>query len=150
MNKISNRDHARYADELIEACGGLEEAASACRVRRSSLSNYANPNHDWTMPGDVIAALERHCRQAIYSKALFDAHKAKPITGCLNALAFDLARESMDVAVTVRDALADGVLYTNDLDAIADAERDAELALERVRGVRRAIEAASPTPQRAA
>ncbi|MNJ02609.1 hypothetical protein D3C73_1626250 [compost metagenome] len=56
----------------------------------------------------------------------------------------------MDVVAVVREALADGRLSNNDLDAIAAAERDAEQALERVRGVRRAIEAASPTPQRAA
>lgn len=150
MNKISHREHARLAGELIEACGGLEEAARACRVRRSSLSNYENPNEPSTMPADVMVDLERHCGRAIYSVALAELQKRRPITGCLKELAFDLAQESMDVVAVVREALADGRLSNNDLDAIAAAERDAEQALERVRGVRRAIEAASPTPRRAA
>ena len=32
MNKLSHREHARLARELIDHCGGLEEAAGACRV----------------------------------------------------------------------------------------------------------------------
>lgn len=145
VNKISHREHARLAHELIEECGGLEEAARACRVRKSALSGYQTPHDPSSMPADVIADLERHCGKAIYSAALFDACQPAPVTGCLKELAFDLAQESMDVVSTVRQALADGKLSNNDLDAIAAAERDAEQALDRVRGVRRAIEAATPS-----
>lgn len=145
MNKISHREHARLAADLIDACGGLEEAARACRVRKSALSGYQTPHDASTMPADVMADLERHCGQAIYSAVLFDACQPAPVTGCLKELAFDLAQESMDVVATVREALSDGKLSNNDLDAIAAAERDAEAALERVRGVRRAIEAAQPS-----
>lgn len=141
MNKISHREHARLAADLIDACGGLEEAARACRVRKSALSGYQTPHDASTMPADVMADLERHCGQAIYSAVLFDACQPAPVTGCLKELAFDLAQESMDVVATVREAMADGSLSNNDLDAIAAAENDAEEALERVRGVRRAIEA---------
>ncbi|KQW79739.1 hypothetical protein [Brevundimonas sp. Root1279] len=150
MNKLSHREHSRLAGELIEACGGLEEAARACRVKKSALSGYQNPHDASTMPADVIADLEAYIARPIYSAALFDLCKAKPITGCLKELAFDLAQESMDVVSTVREALADGRLSPNDMDLIAAAERDAEEALERVRGVRRAIEAATPSPLRAA
>lgn len=151
MNKISHREHASLAHDLIEACGGLEEAARACRVRKSSLSGYQNPHDPSTMPADVIDALQVYAQQGpTYSARITANCEPRSITGCLKELAFDLAQESMDVVAVVREALADGRLSNNDLDAIAAAERDAEQALERVRGVRRAIEAATPTPQRAA
>lgn len=148
--KISHREHARLASELIEACGGLEEAARACRVRKSALSGYQTPHDGSTMPADVMADLERHCGRAIYSEALADARRPVPITGNLKDLACDLAQESMDVLAAIREALADGRLSNNDLDAIAKAEREAEDALDRLRSARRAIEAATPTPLHAA
>lgn len=150
MNKISHREHARLAADLIDACGGLEEAARACRVRKSALSSYQTPHDPSTMPADVMGDLERHCRKAIYSGVLFDACRPVPVTGCIKELAFDLAQESMDVVAAIRIAMADDVLSPNDLDAITAAERDAENALERLRATRRAIEAATPAPQRVA
>ena len=148
---ISHREHARLAEVLIDANGGPQEAARACRVSAGVLSTYQNPNRpECVMPADVIADLEKACGEAIYSVALSDLRKPVPITGCLKELAIDLARESMDVVTAVREALTDGRLSPNDLDAIAAAERDAEDALERVRAVRRATEAATPTPLHAA
>ena len=142
MNKLSHREHARLARELIDACGGLEEAANACRVRKSALSGYQNPEDPSTMPADVMDALEEYAGQgptysgAIAERRMFPAK----VTGCLKELAFDLAQESMDVVTAVRDAMADGSLSANDLDRIASAERDAEQALEAVRALRRATE----------
>jgi hypothetical protein len=148
---LSHREHARLAHSLIEACGGLEEAARACRVRKSALSGYQNANDPSTMPGDVMDALEEYAQQGpLYSGAIAERRMFPPVTGCLKELAFDLAQESMDVVATVRAALADGRLSINDLNAIAAAERDAEEALERVRAVRRSAEAATPANDRAA
>lgn len=150
---MTPREHARLARELIEKSGGLDEASRACRVSRAVLSTYQNADRpECFMPADVMDALEEYAGQGpIYSGAIAAQRVlSRPITGCLKELAFDLAQESMDVVAVVREALADGRLSNNDLDAIAAAERDAEQALERVRGVRRAIEAASPTPRRAA
>lgn len=143
MNKISHREHARLAGELVEASGGLEEAARACRVRKSALSGYQTPHDPSTMPADVIADLERHCGRSIYSAALFDLCKAPTITGCIKEMALDLAQEAQDAVASVRLALADGTLSNNDLDAIAAAERDARTALERLAGARASIEAAN-------
>ena len=150
MNRLSHREHARLAGELIDECGGLDEAVRACRMRKTTLSDYQNPHRAPTMSADVMADLERYCGRAIYSEAIFGACKPAAVTGCLKELAFDLAQESMDVVTAVREALKDGRLSPNDLDLIAAAERDAEDALERVRAVRRAAEAATPTPLRAA
>ena len=150
MNKLSHREHARLARDLIDHCSGLEEAASACRVRKSALSGYQNCEDPSTMPADVMDALEEYAGQGpIYSGAIAERRMfPTKVTGCLKELAFDLAQESMDVVSAVREALTDGRLSPNDLDAISAAERDAEDALERVRAVRRATEAATPTPQR--
>lgn len=146
MNKtLSHREHARLAHGLIEACGGLEEAASACRVRKSALSGYQTATDPSTMPADVIDALEEYAGQGpIYSGVIAERRMFPvPVTGCLKELAFDLAQESMDVVQAVRDALSDGRLTPNDLDRIAQAEREAEIALERVRALRRATEGAN-------
>lgn len=152
QHRLSHREHARLARELIEACGGLEEAAQACRVRKSALSGYQNAADPSTMAADVMDALEEYAGQGpTYSGAIAERRMfPQKVTGCLKELAFDLAQESMDVVGAVRSALADGSLSVNDLDAIARAESDAEDALERVRGVRRAAEAAMPSPLRAA
>lgn len=151
MHKISHREHASLAHDLIEACGGLEEAARACRVQKSSLSGYQNANDPSTMPADVIDALQLYARRGpIYTARLHANCQPAPVTGCLKELACDLAQESIDVLAAIRIAMADDVLSPNDLDAITAAERDAENALERLRATRRAIEAATPAPQRAA
>jgi hypothetical protein len=78
---ISPRRHARLARNLIEACGGLEEAASACRVRKSSLSLYQCPQDAATMPADVMADLEAYCGEPIYSREIADARPAGPMGG---------------------------------------------------------------------
>lgn len=142
QHRLSHREHARLARELIDACGGLEEAAAACRVRKSALSGYQNPEDASTMPADVMDALEEYAGQGpTYSGAIAERRLfPTKVTGCLKELAFDLAQESMDVVTAVRDAMADGRLSALDLDRIADAEREAEEALERVRSVRRAAE----------
>jgi hypothetical protein len=148
---LSIREHARLAKDLITACGGLEEAARACRVEKSSLGNYQSATHPSTMPADIMDALEEYAQQGpIYSGAIAERRMFPAVTGCMKELAFDLAQESMDVVTAVREALADGKLSHNDLQTIAAAERDAEAALERVRAVRRSAEAALPTPLRAA
>lgn len=64
------RQHKAAAKALIAACGGLSEAPGACRVSRSSLSNYENVNEAATMPADVIADLESYCGEAVYSSRL--------------------------------------------------------------------------------
>lgn len=152
QHRLSHREHARLARELIEACGGLEEAAQACRVRKSALSGYQNASDPSTMPADVMDALEEYAGQGpTYSGAIAERRMfPQKVTGCLKELAFDLAQESMDVVAAVRAALADDRLSPNDMEAIAAAEREAEEALARVRAVRRSAEAAMPSPLRAA
>lgn len=71
------RQHARWARELIDACGGPLEAQQVCRLSDTQLSRFQTPNNGAFMPADVIADLERHCGRAIYSRALFEAVDAE-------------------------------------------------------------------------
>lgn len=151
MNRLTPREHARLARELIDACGGVGEAARACRVGKSTLSTYQNPHEAATMPADVMDALQVYAnRGPIYSEALSEGHGSVAATGCLKELACDLAQQSVDVMATVRAALADGRLSPRELDSIAEAEREAEAALDKLRALRRSMEAATPTPLRVA
>lgn len=80
---MNARQHARLARALVTACGGLEEAAGACRLKKSRLADFQDPATDSFMPADVMADLEVHCGDPLYSRALFEAHLAKGDAGAL-------------------------------------------------------------------
>lgn len=67
---LTAKRHAHLARELIKACDGLLASESVCRVGRTSLSNYCDPDHPNHMPADVMAALEAYCRQPLYSREI--------------------------------------------------------------------------------
>lgn len=78
---MNSRRHARLAHDLIAACGGLEEAAAACRVGKSALSDYQNACLTSFMPADVICDLEAYCGDALYSRAIMEARPSEPTRG---------------------------------------------------------------------
>lgn len=150
-NVLSHREHARLAGELISACGGLEEASRACRVRRSALSGYQSASDPSCMPADVMDALEDYADQGpTYSGAISERRLFPTPIGNLAELACEFSEVSLDVQGLCRRALADGNLSPREVAVIHEAERDAEAALERLKAARRAIEQAMPTPLRAA
>jgi hypothetical protein len=143
-NKLTHREHARLARELIEACGGLEEAARACRVRRSALSGYQTATDPSTMPADVMDALEEYAGQGpLYSGAIAERRMFAAPLATLSDAACELSEQAVEMQATIRRALADGSLSPRELDIIAGVERDTEAALDRVKAVRRAAELAS-------
>ncbi|MFN4296769.1 MAG: hypothetical protein ACK4FB_07985 [Brevundimonas sp.] len=79
---MNPKRHAKLARDLIDACGGLDEAAHNCRVGKSSLSDYQLPQISTTMPADVIADLEAYCGEPIYSRELAAARPYAPMGGC--------------------------------------------------------------------
>jgi hypothetical protein len=142
---LSPREHARLAGDLIAACGGLEEAARACRVEKSSLHNYQTSRHPSTMPADVMDALEEYADQGpIYSGAIAERRMFPAQVASLADAACELSEQTLETQAVIRKALADGRLSVREMDMIAAAERDAELALERLKSARRAVEAAQP------
>lgn len=78
---MNSRRHANLAKQLINACGGLEEAAAACRVGKSSLSDYQLPQISAFMPADVMADLEGYCGEPIYSRAIAESRPSEPTAG---------------------------------------------------------------------
>lgn len=113
------RQHSALARRLITACGGLEEAAAHCRVGRSNLSNYQNPDQSASMPADIIAELEEYCGEGIYSRALAEAaHGPAPsidvfsdcvaVNSAVAKLLSDLHQLSADGRLCAKDRAALG------------------------------------------
>ncbi len=79
---MNPKRHAKLARDLIEACGGLAEAADNSRVGVSTLSTYQNPNESATMPADVMADLEAYCGEPIYSREIASIRPWCPTGEC--------------------------------------------------------------------
>ncbi|MCA6311658.1 hypothetical protein [Phenylobacterium sp.] len=88
---MNRRAHALAARRLIAACGGLVEAAAACRVGKTQLADYQAADGDGFMPADVMADLEAYCGAPAYSRMLVEARPCGPDSQ-------DLAREACDAA----------------------------------------------------
>lgn len=86
----SRRRHASHARELIKLCGGLDEAATACRVGKTQLSDYQNPQGDGFMPADVVVDLEAYCGSAVYSSALAAERPTETVPECFIKEAHEL------------------------------------------------------------
>lgn len=79
---MNARQHSRLAQQLIAACGGLDEASAVCRVSRAVLSSHQNVHRpECFMTADVIVDLEAYCGEPIYSRAMFETRPAEPVTG---------------------------------------------------------------------
>jgi hypothetical protein len=110
------RRHAKLARQLIDACGGLSEAAENCDREKSSLSLYQT-GHAF-MPADVIADLEEYCGQNIYSVALA---AARPTVTAEH----DPLTESFELATAVADLLPIARALTMGVSGSSDAFDDA-------------------------
>jgi predicted ATPase with chaperone activity len=124
--------HARLARRLIEACGGLEEAAQACRVSKSKLSDYQNPMVGLFMPADVMFDLEAYAGEPSYSRALFEARPEGPPTSDLMKEAAEATEAVARLQGAVRKALDDGDLSPNEADRLAALHSEAETELREV------------------
>lgn len=115
---MNAREHASLARALIAASGGLEEAAGACRVRKTELSRYQTPHEPTTMPADVICALELYCGEPIYSRALLARFTSRTAGGDLKDAAACVTEAAADLQGRVRAALADGALTPREADEL--------------------------------
>jgi hypothetical protein len=132
---MNSRHHARLARELIDACGGLEESSAACRVNKSSLSDYQNACVTAFMPADVMADLEAYCGEPIYSRAIADLRPSEPIVSdaltetheavqaaaALLPLAMAMASGDPRAKTAFDDAVAKLVSEVADVQALSDA-----------------------------
>jgi hypothetical protein len=137
---MNPREHARMARLLIDACHGLDEAAAACRVSKSKLSDYQNPHSALFMPADVMCDLEAYCGRAIYSAAIFDRVQPGVVSEDLEAVTCDLSEAGSELQRLTRKALADRKLTPREIDELSKAEAAVAESLDRVRGAREAAE----------
>lgn len=146
MTALSDREHARLARELIEACGGLDEASRATGLSKGQLSRCQQAHYRETLSARTINCLEAYSDRAIYSAAMADAVGVVRAVGELREHACDLTEAASLALGSVRKALSDdGKISPREADAIARAEVEVERALENLRAARRATEAASST-----
>ena len=80
--------------QLIKACGGIDEASTACCLKRSRLGECQIPGSGAFLPIDVVAALEQYCGEPIISRALVEARPAYVHTAGLLTEALDTAEEA--------------------------------------------------------
>jgi hypothetical protein len=107
---MNSRQHALLARTLIDACGGLIEAAAACRACKSVLSGYQTLDSGHFMRADIIADLEEYCGEPIYSRALFEARPSAAEARDLVAEACEAAESVTELQREVRLAAADGTI----------------------------------------
>jgi predicted transcriptional regulator len=145
-----NRGLKVLTRELVERAGGLDAAGVCTRVKKSSLSNYANVHLPETfVPVDVVARLEEIAGEPLVTREL--ARRARcalvpiePVTeGELASLLARVGAESGAVFAAYADAVAD--------DGRVDAPERAGIARELSDLVRAATAAlghlqASPAP----
>lgn len=129
---MNRRQHARLARQLIEACGGLVEASGACRVGKTQLGEYQNPDGGDYMPADVLYDLEAYCGRPFYSRALFEARPEALAAQNLIDEACGAAEAAMQLQATVRLAAQDGELTPNEIEHIAKVHQHAEAEIRDV------------------
>lgn len=129
------KTHATLARLLIKACGGLEQAAENCRLEKSRLQEFQDPDTGAFMPADVMADLEGYAGEPIYSAAIAKERPSAPTPKGLLEEAMETAEAGVDLQRLLRTALDDGRI-----DKAEDLKIEAQLLAieEQVREVRAA------------
>lgn len=132
---MNDRQHALLARLLIERCGGLAEAAGACRVSKSVLSSHQTCGSGCFMPADVMADLEGYCGEPVYSRALFEARPTAADCRDLLKEGCEAAESVVDLQREIRLAAADGVITPRERSRLAEVHARAEEQLRDVGAV---------------
>lgn len=137
---LTQREHARLARELIEACGGLDEAAATGSRSKSKLSDYQNPNMPACMPADVIDCLQSYCGRPIYSEGLSACFTAPVVVGEIVPTACRITEGAAVLQALSRQHMADGRLSPREIEDLAKAMSGVEGELDQARAILRAHE----------
>lgn len=127
---MNRRQHATHARMLIAACNGLVESAGVCRIGKSQLAECQSADGETYMPADVIVALEAHCGERSYSRALFEAGSEAAQARDLADEACDAVESTADLQREIRLAVKDGKLTPGEIRRLTErhAAATAELA----------------------
>lgn len=93
---------------LVNECGGLDEAARACRVSVPSLSRYQTSGNDHFLPLDALADLEAYAGKPLISRELVDARPGTHEAVALRDAGTGLILKSADALRVIEAALHDG------------------------------------------
>lgn len=138
---------------LVEACGGVEAAALACRAGKSQLSDYGNSNVAAFMPIDVVEDLEAIAEpivtRGIVERGGYEIDRqaeALPTDVDWCAAIADAAKEYGDAQEKLLRALPDGIQPREIRDGkIMDELAEARRALKRIEALcERALEGEGP------
>ena len=130
---------------LLHAVGGEAKAAEACRVSKSTLSEYANPRHvDRHMPLDVVLELEKATGETPVTEHLAAEHNSillrlPDADGELEWLDYlaAIGKEASDVFARTGEYLAnDGVIDAIEAQVLL---REVDELLAAVAGMRAAV-----------
>jgi hypothetical protein len=137
---MNAKRHALLARLLIEACGGLDEAAAVddCRLKKTRLALFCDPNAEAFMPADVLAALEAYCGKPIYSAALVEERPAKSAIADLADEACSMVEGAAELQELLRKHRGGTPLNARDRQHV---ERLLELVDDHVRGARTKVHA---------
>lgn len=145
----AQRHLKRLSERLIKAVGGVEAAASYCRIGKTQLSDCCNPNVAAFLPADAVEDLEGAAGEPLVTRwlARATAHLLVPLPegpededGLMASLA-ELTSELGDVARAVCDALKDrqvtpgeAAVAIEQLDELQRAGASLRLKLEALAG----------------
>lgn len=127
--------------QLIDRCGGLEEASRACRetCRPYSvphLSRCQVPTAPDFLPIDIVLCLEAYCGEPIITGAMSEARPSVVVAGELRDELADIVEGGAAAMARCRAAMSDGRLDAAEraelaasLDALAEEVRQAQAAL---------------------
>ena len=104
--------------ELIQACGGLAEAAQASRYDVTRLSRCQTPSTPDFLAIDVVGKLEAYCGKAIISQALVDEQPDQLASADLLNEACEVNEAGGELQRVVRLAAQDGKITPREEDEI--------------------------------
>ena len=139
---LSDRLQVLKTSQLIDACGGLEEASRACAQMGqpysvAQLSRCQTHDSGCSLPLRIISALEGYCGDPIIGKALADARPSAVNIDCAMTEAAETTEAAAGFQAKVRRAVADGVVTAAEQ---AELEREADDLFEQARQSREAIQ----------
>lgn len=117
---MNDRLLALLTSKLIDRCGGLSEASTACeQLSRhysiTQLSRCQTVGSGCFLPLDILAALESYCGDPVVSSGLVSRASVKVETADLLTSACEAAEEGSDVLRVIRAAIRDGKLSRREI-----------------------------------
>lgn len=139
---LTDRLQVLLSAQLIERCGGLEEASRACAAKGqpysvAQLSRCQTLNSGCSLPLRIIVCLEEYCGEPVIGRALIEARPASAQIDSAMTEAAETTEAAASFQSKVRRAVADGVVTVAEQ---AELEREAEALFEQARQSREAVQ----------